>query len=97
MTRRVDFSPEAEAEVLEVREWHDSRRPGLGGEFATALENSIARIIDNPFVFPKVRRNTRRAVLHRFPYAVYFQALDDAIVVAAIHGRQHPLRWQSRS
>jgi plasmid stabilization system protein ParE len=57
----------------------------------------VARIADNPLAFPRVHHETRRAVLSRFPYAVYFRAADEAVVVLAIHGRQHPSRWRRRS
>ena len=39
----------------------------------------------------------RRAVLSRFPYALYFRMTDDSIVVLAVHGRQDLSRWQKRS
>jgi plasmid stabilization system protein ParE len=39
----------------------------------------------------------RRALVGRFPYAIYFRATPNEIVVlAVIHGRRHPRRWQSR-
>jgi hypothetical protein len=35
--------------------------------------------------------------MRRFPYAIYFHAMPDEIVVlGVIHGRRHPRRWQSR-
>jgi plasmid stabilization system protein ParE len=92
----VVFRPEAEDDVLEARAWYESRRLGLGQEFALAIETLIDRIAANPTVFPVVQSETRRAVLSRFPYAIYFRSSDEAIVVLAIHGRQHPSRWQTR-
>ncbi len=94
--RRVSFRPEAEAEALETRDWYEGRRPGLGAEFRAALDEAIERIADNPMQFRLVRRDTRRAILNRLPYAVYFREAGDAVVVLAVHGRQHPRRWQSR-
>ena len=37
---------------------------------------------------------SRRAVLLRFPYAVYFRLDRETLVVLAVHGRQDPARWQ---
>ena len=91
------FRPEAEDEVLEAREWYETRRPGLGKEFAQAVEEIISRIVDNPLAYQRAHKETRRAVLFRFPYAVYYRLADEDIVVQAVHGRQHPSRWQSRS
>jgi hypothetical protein len=36
-------------------------------------------------------------VLARFPYAIYFRAAGEEIVVLALHGRQHQSHWRSRS
>jgi plasmid stabilization system protein ParE len=97
VNRCVSFRPEAEAEALETRNWYEGRRPGLGAEFRTALDETIERIADNPMQFRLVRAETRRAILNRFPYAVYFRVTGNGVVVLAVHGRQHPRRWQSRT
>ena len=97
MGRRVVLRPQAEDEALHVRQWYESRRPGLGKEFGQALDVLVTRIADGPLAFPRVYNETRRAVLSRFPYAVYFRVAEEAVVVLAIHGRQHPSRWRRRS
>ena len=97
MTRSVVFRPQAEDEVLEVERWYEARREGLGSEFGAAVDEMIARIVDNPLAFQRVRGETRRGVLQRFPYAVYFRATAEEIIVLAVHGRQDPSRWHTRS
>ena len=97
MTRRVHFRPQADAEVLEARRWYEERRQGLGEEFGAAVDDTVARIAATPLAFPRVHGETRRAILRRFPYAIYFRIWEDAIVVLAVHGRQDPQRWQFRS
>lgn len=97
MTRHVDFRPEAQAETLEVQQWYEGRRTGLGAEFGEAVSEVVSRILQNPVAFPRVRGEIRRAVLRRFPYAVYFRLVDDDVLVLAVHGRQHSRRWHSRT
>lgn len=98
MPRKVVFRPQAEDDALEVRQWYESRRPGLGKEFGQVVDALVDRIAENPLAFPSVHNEARRAVLWRFPYAVYFRLTDnDDIVVLAIHGRQHPSHWRARS
>ena len=96
MPRRVVFRPEAEDEALEVREWYETRREGLGREFGVAVGALVARIAASPMAFQCAHGETRRAVLVRFPYAIYFRILDETILIQAVHGRQDPSRWQSR-
>lgn len=57
----------------------------------------LPRIAENPLLFPRVRGETRRAVLTRFPYALYFQVTANSVVVLAVHGRQNPSRWHRRA
>jgi plasmid stabilization system protein ParE len=97
VARQVVFRPEAEDEVLEAREWYETRRSGLGKEFAQAVDEIVNRIVENPLVYQRADKDTRRAVLSRFPYAVYYRLAGEDIVVQAVHGRQNPSRWQSRS
>jgi plasmid stabilization system protein ParE len=93
----VVFRPEAEDEVLEARDWYETRRLGLGKEFARAIDETISRIVENPLMYQRAYKETRRAVLSRFPYAVYYRLAGEDIVVQAVHGRQHQSRWQLRS
>lgn len=97
MELAVVFRPQAEDEALEVRQWYESKRFGLGRDSGQELNRTVERIAVGSFLFPRVYGETRRAVLSRFPYAVYFRATDAAVVVLAIHGRQHPSRWQRRA
>lgn len=97
MTRDVVFRPQAELEALEVQRWYEARREGLGNEFGLEVDEIVARIAANPLTFQRVRGETRRGVLKRFPYAIYFRATSTEIIVLAIHGRQDPSRWQTRS
>ena len=97
MTLHLVLRPQAEAELLDARDWHKGQRPGLGGAFAAEVDAALARIVQAPLAYPRVQFETRRAVVRRFPYAIYFRAMPDEIVVlAVIHGRRHPRRWQSR-
>lgn len=97
MSPTVVFRPEAEDELLEARNWYESRSDGLGDRFGAAVAELVDRIVANPLAFPRVHGETRRAVLRRFPYAIYFRLAAEHIVVLSIHGRQDPSRWQTRS
>ena len=57
----VVFRPEAEGEVLEARQWYESRSEGLGRRFAAAVDALVTRIVANPLAFPEVHGPTRRA------------------------------------
>lgn len=97
MTHKPVFRPQADQEVQAARQWYEEQRPGLGIQFAKAIDESVDRISTNPLAFPAVHGETRRAVVRRFPYGIYSRVqADEIIVTAVIHGRRHPRRWQSR-
>jgi plasmid stabilization system protein ParE len=71
MRPRLLVEPEAEAELDEAFTWYEGRAAGLGSEFLRAVRASFALIRRNPEQCPRVRGDIRRALVRRFPYAVY--------------------------
>ena len=97
MTPRLLLEREAEAEFHESREWYAARNPALGRAFHDAVRTVFENIEENPERFPIALRDIRKARVGRFPYVVYFVVLPDALsVIAIIHGRRDPRRWQQR-
>ena len=95
---RIVVRPAAAADIDEAFLWYEGQRPGLGHEFLAAAQTLIDAVAQYPLRYPVARRNTRRALLRRFPYAIYFRIYDEAIVVVAcMHGRRNPRRWQVRT
>ncbi|MBI4526859.1 MAG: type II toxin-antitoxin system RelE/ParE family toxin [Deltaproteobacteria bacterium] len=74
------------------------KQPGPGEDFLAAVRTILESIVANPERFPVIHRQTRRALLRRFPYGLYYRIVDDQIlIVACMHGRRNPRQWQSRS
>ena len=98
MTRRWIVRPLAESDLDHAAQWYDDQRPGLGLQFLDTVDQVFERIRVTPLQFPTVRADVRRALLHTFPYAVYFRVTDDTIVVfAVLHLRRDPRTWRDRS
>ena len=88
---------EAKEDIGNARDWYESKTAGLGEEFRQAIQETVSRIVANPESFRKVRRNIRRAIVHRFPYGVFFIDESSRIVIIAVaHFRRSPRVWQSR-
>ncbi|HJP32914.1 MAG: type II toxin-antitoxin system RelE/ParE family toxin [Candidatus Latescibacteria bacterium] len=93
----VVLRPQAEQDIIQAQRWYEARSPGLGLAFVSAVDDTIQRILNQPLAFPEVHGPTRRAIIRRFPYGVYFRELPEHIVVLAVmHGSRHPRRWQAR-
>lgn len=94
----VFFLPEAETDLREAQAWYDSRAFGVGDRFFAAVDGTVLRIGESPFQFPLVHTNSRRALVRRFPYALYFRVEAAAVfMIACAHTSRDPARWQSRA
>ena len=89
--------PEAEVDAFEAASWYEREREGLGSDFLARVRRVFTRIESGPLQFPLVMADIRRALLGRFPFAVFF-FVDDraAIVIAVMHLHRHPDSWEGR-
>jgi toxin ParE1/3/4 len=98
MSPSVFFRPEAEQDLRAAWDWYEDKRPGLGDEFLARIEAVLSRIQANPEQFPRTHHELRRALIRRFPYALFYLASSERIVVVAIlHHHRDPINWRSRS
>ena len=97
MIADVIVRPLAEADVREAALWYEGRREGLGAEFILELDALYERVAQSPRQFPATEEGTRRALLRRFPYAVYFVVGDDVpVIIAVLHQHRKPDAWHER-
>jgi len=90
--------PAAAADIDEAFVWYERRRPGLGDEFLAAIQSSLEGIAAQPTLYAVIHRDTRRALLVRFPYGVFYRLYNDVVViVACLHGQRDPKQWRSRT
>lgn len=98
MNYTVRLREEAELDLAQAAEWYESQRDGLGHEFLNEFNSTFETMALHPQSFPVVHRGTHRALIARFPFAVYYRVQGENLVVLAVmHGSRHPLRWRSRS
>lgn len=97
MSFERDVWLEAETDITDAAVWYEQRSPGLGFQFLDAVDEAFGTLFDAPRRFPEVHLDNRRALLNRFPYAVFF-FIDEPFVrvVACSHVRQDPAAWQAR-
>ena len=94
----VIIRPTAAAEIDEAYLWYESQRTGLGEEFLAEVNRELKRIGEMPELYAVLKRDTRRAMLSRFPYSLLYRLVgDEVIVVACFHGKRDPRRWQDRT
>lgn len=94
---RLIVRRQARSDIRAIRAWYEEERTGLGREFVLELGHVFERLLTLPLQFPEVWHGARRALLDRFPYAVYFFLRSEVIsILAVIHQHREPVEWQRR-
>lgn len=97
MIECVIFTPEAEQDVADAYSWYEAREPGLGEDFLRCVEACLLTIQRHPQLYPIAVDEFRQALVRRFPFEVFYEAMGDRITVYSVfHCSQDPLKWRSR-
>ncbi|HEY2975978.1 MAG TPA: type II toxin-antitoxin system RelE/ParE family toxin [Pyrinomonadaceae bacterium] len=97
MRRRTFVRPEAQTDIREATRWYEDREAGLGVRFLREVRTSLERVAENPLMFPVIEEDVRRALLHKFPYSIYFVHEPEAsAIIAVLHQHRRPGTWKSR-
>jgi plasmid stabilization system protein ParE len=93
----VRIRSEAQAEIEEAFERYRAESCELGERFLTEIGDSLDMICLHPRLYPMSTRNTRRRILHSFPYLVIYQEkLDVILIVAVAHAKRREGYWAER-
>ena len=64
MKWRLSIRPRAESDLREARDWYESQRRGLGGEFVAEIEVGLQALVRDPERYTVYYRGFRRAGFH---------------------------------
>lgn len=93
MTFDVRIRPEAEQDMTEAALWYEQQQRGLGQEFLDEAVAVFVRLAETPLGYELVHRSVRRALLRRFPFAVFYTFEEDVVILGVLHGSRHPRHW----
>lgn len=97
MHSELIFIPEARNDIEAAYSWYEEQSLGLGMDFLRCIESSFLSIQRNPLLCQVVHENYRRALVRRFPYAIFFEHDEKQIVIYAVfHCSQDPIKWHKR-
>ena len=95
MTRAVEYTAGARDDLAAAVEWYEEAQPGLGVQFLDTVGATVAEIATQPALGAPVDEATRRRVLRRFPYVIFYRVAGDLITVAAVaHAKRAPDYWR---
>ncbi|MCB0572416.1 MAG: type II toxin-antitoxin system RelE/ParE family toxin [Phaeodactylibacter sp.] len=95
----IRFLNIAREEINDAKAYLDEISPDLGDEFIAEVEEMLSKLEGNPYLFQKIHKEKRQALIKRFNYRLIYEIFPDnqiVLVLAVIHGSRHPKRWQNR-
>lgn len=98
MTLPLIVSREAQDDIAEAVEWFHDISPSLSTRFELELERIYSSIREHPQMYPAVYRKFRRALMQRFPYAIFYVVETFAVlIVGVIHQARDERTWKRRA
>lgn len=97
MAAELILVPEAEQDLNEAYDWYEQRRAGLGEDFLSCVDACIQSICRTPALYAILFEQYRRALVRRFPYAVFYEYNENTVIVYGIlHTSRDPAKWRER-
>jgi toxin ParE1/3/4 len=96
---KIEYHPAVADELIEIRDFYESRSVGLGLDFVSDFERQVLRIATMPERWMFVKKDIRRALMKRFPYVIYFRYLSDLTIRITVvkHEKRHPSYGSKRT
>jgi plasmid stabilization system protein ParE len=97
MKGEVRFLEDSVTEYEEAFDWYFLRSEFVASRFAEEMNRAIAMISNAPNRWPAANHGTRKFLLQRFPFAIFYRELPSGVQVVAIaHGHRKPGYWKTR-
>lgn len=93
----VRFHPDTRREALDAMDWYEDRSPISAVALAWEIEGAVARIASAPTRYPLAECGTRRLILNRFPFNIYYKVGEsESLIIAVAHQKRRPGYWGDR-
>lgn len=93
----IVFIEPASLELDDAIEYYNLQSPGLGKKFLDEVLETIEIISRFPQLWACNTKNTRKAVLRKFPFNLIYTKLEDEIyIIAVAHQNREPEYWIDR-
>ena len=94
---RVSFDPLASDEIEGAQRWYEERNVLAATGYLQELTRAVIPVADAPLRYPVALHGTRRMLLERFPFSLYYRATEnEVVIVAGAHQKQRPGYWAGR-
>lgn len=97
MAADLIIDPTVECDLSDAYAWYEEQRAGLGEDFLVRIDACIEGILRHPEAYSSVHERYRRALVRRFPYAVFYDYGDGTVTAYGVfHTARDPEKWKRR-
>ncbi len=83
--------------MLEATKWYEDKVKGFGPNLLLNIEATLESILRIPEAYTPTYKNTRRALVRKFPFGIHYIIDKDTIIVLAIfHENRNPKELKKR-
>jgi len=94
MALPVVYRPKVGRDLAGGFGYYEGQTEGLGEQFLAAVDSAFDAIERYPEMFTRVHGEVRRALVSRFPYAVFYRVESKRVVVLTVlHTARDPKLW----
>jgi toxin ParE1/3/4 len=87
----------AQADLRAALAWYRDRSVGLDREFLATFDAALGSVLEHPEIGAVAEGPIRRQLMQRFPYAIFYVAKpDEIVVIGCLHAARDPSTWRSR-
>jgi toxin ParE1/3/4 len=93
---KVIFHPAADAEMIAVARFYDSKVHQLGADFLDEIERYCHLLAQQPLIGNDYLHGTRRVLTQRFPYSIVYRIIEEQQIeiIAVAHQHRNPGYWK---
>ena len=94
MTLPLVFRRRFKVDLVAGFDWYEEQRSSLGEYFLSAVQSTLKSVELYPEIFVSVHGEVRRAIVSRFPFAIFYLVEPKRIVVLRLlHTARDPNLW----
>ena len=99
MKYSISVSEIAQFDIEDASEYYEIKRQGLSRLFLMSIKDTFKVLATNPFAYVKIYKEFRRALLKKFPYALFYKIDDEnkeVIIYRVLCTYREPNTWKQK-
>ena len=95
MNYRLEVTKAARQDLQESYDWYETKLAGLGDDFISAVEDTIATIIEHPESHAIFIDDYRKVNTRRFPFKLIYSLKGETITIWSVfHHSRDIAKWK---